>query len=39
MIWFGNIDSTTIAWNTVIYEFFLNLCELSIYIYGGYGSP
>ena len=28
MIWFGSIDSTTISWNTVIYEFFLNLREL-----------
>ena len=21
LIWFGSIDSTTISWNTVIYEF------------------
>ena len=28
MIWFGSIDSTTISWNTVIYNFFLNLREL-----------
>ena len=28
MIWLGNIDSTTISWNTVIYEFFINLLEL-----------
>ena len=21
VIWFGNIDSTTISWNTIIYEF------------------
>ena len=27
MIWFGSIDSTTISWNTVIYEF-INLREL-----------
>ena len=28
MIWFGSIDSTTISWNTVIYEFCKTLREL-----------